>query len=121
MLGKADIAQQVAQRTGLPRVQATKVVDALADVVRSALARGEEVRITGFGSWRVSETKARKGRNPRTGEPIEIKAGRRVSFSPGSKLVESVRTGSAGDGATGRAAGRTSPARGSRGGRRGRR
>jgi DNA-binding protein HU-beta len=94
MLGKGDIAQQVAQQTGMRRSQAAKAVDAVIDVVQGAVAKGEQVRITGFGSFRVTETKARKGRNPRTGQAIDIKAGRRVSFSPGSKLVESVRTGS---------------------------
>ncbi len=95
-IGKGEIAQQVAERTGLPRTQATKAVDALVDVVQGALAQGDEVRIAGFGSWKVAETKARKGRNPRTGESIDIQAGRRVSFSAGSKLSDSIRGGADG-------------------------
>ena len=101
MLGKGEIAQQVAQRTKLPRTQAMRAVDAVIEVVQEAVARGDQVRIAGFGSFRVTDTKARKGRNPRTGEAIDIQAGRRVSFSPGSKLVDSVRGGATAGGATG--------------------
>src|SRR5687768_3073716 len=114
MIGKSEIAQQVAQRTGLPRSQATKAVDAVLQTLQGALSKGDEVRLTGFGSWRVSETKARKGRNPRTGAAIDIAAGKRVSFRPGSKLVESVR-GSGSGGGRGAAGGRGGAA-GGRGG-----
>ncbi len=99
MLGKGEIAQQVAQRTGMPRAQAARAVDALLESVQEAVSRGDQVRLSGFGSFKVTETKARQGRNPRTGEAIEIKAGKRVSFSPGSKLVDSVRGTSGGGGA----------------------
>jgi DNA-binding protein HU-beta len=98
MVGKGDLAQQVAQKTGMPRTQATKAVDALIESVQGAIAKREEVRITGFGSWRVTETKARKGRNPRTGAALQIKAGHRVSFRPGSKLSEAVKGGRAAGG-----------------------
>jgi DNA-binding protein HU-beta len=122
MIGKSDIAQQVAQRTGLPRSQATKAVDAMLQTLQGALSKGDEVRLTGFGSWRVSETKARKGRNPRTGAAIDIAAGKRVSFRPGSKLVDSVRGGGSTGGGRGAAGGRGGSAGGrggssSRGGR----
>lgn len=106
MVGKGDLAQQVAQRTGMPRTQATKAVDALIECVQGAISKGDEVRITGFGSWRVTETKARTGRNPRTGATLQIKAGRRVSFRPGSKLSEAVKgTGGGRQPARGRAGG----------------
>jgi DNA-binding protein HU-beta len=102
MVGKSEIAQQVAQRAGIPRTQAMKAVNALVDVVQESLAKNDSVSITGFGSWRVTETKARKGRNPRTGQSIEIKAGRRVSFRPGSGLSQSVRADGKGGGRGGR-------------------
>ena len=108
-IGKGEIAQQVAERTGLPRTQATKAVDALVDVVQGALAQGDEVRIAGFGSWKVAETKARMGRNPLTGESIDIQAGRRVSFSAGSKLSDSIRASGADDGSGG--GGQAAPAK----------
>jgi DNA-binding protein HU-beta len=93
MLGKGDITQQIAQRTGMPKAQAARALDAVLESVQAAVSKGEQVRLSGFGSFRVTETKARQGRNPRTGQAIQIKAGKRVSFSPGSKLVDSVRGG----------------------------
>jgi len=108
-LAKSDIAQKVAERTNLPKAQASRVVDAMLDVMQEELARGAEIRITGFGSWRVVETKARTGRNPRTGQPLPIAASKRVSFSPGARLTEVVRSGRVGGNATGQAA--SAPAR----------
>jgi DNA-binding protein HU-beta len=101
MLGKGEIAQQVAQKTGMPKAQAARAVDAVLESVQAAVSQGEQVRLSGFGSFKVTETKARQGRNPRTGQPIEIAAGKRVSFTPGSKLVDSVRGGGGGGGAAG--------------------
>ncbi len=124
MLGKGEIAQQVAQRTGMPKAQAARAVDAVLDCVQTAVSRGEPVRLSGFGSFKVTETKARQGRNPRTGQPIEIAAGKRVSFSPGSKLVESVRGGGksgGSSGSAGRGSSGSSRAGGSGGARSGRR
>jgi len=106
---KGDIAQQVAERTKMPKAQANRVVDAVLEVLQAELAAGNEIRITGFGSWRVVETKARTGRNPRTGQPLEIKAGKRVAFSPGARLSDVVRGGK--DGATGSASRAKAPAR----------
>ena len=96
MLGKGDITQQIAQRTGMPKAQAARALDAVLESVQAAVSKGEQVRLSGFGSFRVTDTKARQGRNPRTGQAIQIKAGKRVSFSPGSKLVDSVRGGGSG-------------------------
>ena len=117
MLGKSELTQRVAQRTGMPRAQAAKVVNAVVDTVQEALSSNESVSITGFGSWRVTETKARKGRNPRTGQPIDIAAGRRVSFRPGSGLSTSVRgSGGGARGAAGGARAGGGAAGGARGG-----
>jgi DNA-binding protein HU-beta len=113
-LAKSDIAQKVAERTNLPKAQATRVVDAMLDVLQEELARGAEIRITGFGSWRVVETKARTGRNPRTGQPLKIPASKRVSFSPGARLTEVVRTGRVNGRATSRADSASATKRGSR-------
>lgn len=91
VLGKGDLASNVAEQTGLNKSQANRALDATLDSISSALGRGDEVRLTGFGTFRVSETKARTGRNPRTGADIQIPAGRRPGFSPGSRLRESVQ------------------------------
>lgn len=95
VIGKQDLANQIAQETGLNKSQATRALDATLDAIQSALQQGDEVRLTGFGTFKVSETKARTGRNPRTGEPLNIAAGRRPSFTAGSRLRDSVQgTGS---------------------------
>jgi len=120
MLGKGEIAQQVAQKTGMPKAQAARAVDAVLESVQAAVSQGEQVRLSGFGSFKVTETKARQGRNPRTGQPIQIAAGKRVSFTPGSKLVDSVRGGGGSSGGGGGARGTSGGgARGGGGGRRG--
>lgn len=89
-LSKAEIAQQVAEQAGLNKAQAGRAVDAFLDCVKTALAQGEEVRLTGFGNFVVAETSARTGRNPRTKETIDIPAGKRPAFRPGSGLKSAV-------------------------------
>ncbi len=91
MIGKSEISQEVAKKTGLSGAKATQAVNAVLDTLTEAVQRGEEVRIMGFGSFKVTETKERRGRNPRTGEPITIPAGKRLSFAPGTRLVEATR------------------------------
>src|SRR5919199_5288903 len=93
MVGKSELTARVAQRTGMPKSQAAKAVNAVVESISEALAKKEGVSLTGFGSWRVTETKARQGRNPRTGQAINIPAGSRVSFRPGSTLSTGVRGG----------------------------
>lgn len=91
VIGKQHLANQVAQETGLNKSQANRALDATLTAISGALGKGDEVRLTGFGTFRVSNTKARTGRNPRTGTPINIAAGRRPGFTPGSRLRESVQ------------------------------
>ncbi|MGQ9674644.1 MAG: HU family DNA-binding protein [Chloroflexota bacterium] len=91
MLSKNDVAKQVAQRANLSQAKANQAVNAMLDSIAEALGRGEEVRISGFGSFRISERRERMGRHPRTGEPMKIEAARRPTFTPGSRLVGAVR------------------------------
>ncbi|MGH2442947.1 MAG: HU family DNA-binding protein [Chloroflexota bacterium] len=89
-MGKAELQQQVADQAGLNKAQAGRAVDAVLDSISEALAKGEEVRLTGFGNFVVTQTSARTGRNPRTKETIQIPAGQRPAFRPGSRLKAAV-------------------------------
>ena len=92
-IGKGELQEQVARDAGLNKAQAGRAVDAVLNAITGALEQGEEVRLTGFGNFRVTKTAARTGRNPRTGETINIKAGKRPAFSPGSRLKQAVSGG----------------------------
>lgn len=80
MPGKAEIVAQVADRTGMKKADVQRVIDETLHEIREAIGSGESVTLRGFGNFKVTEREARTGRNPRTGEPIEIPAGQRVSF-----------------------------------------
>jgi len=92
-IGKGELQEQVARDAGLNKAQAGRAVDAVLNAITGALQEGEEVRLTGFGNFRVTKTAARTGRNPRTGESINIAAGKRPAFSPGSRLKQAVSGG----------------------------
>ncbi len=88
---KADLAEAAYRRHGgIPRRQATEIVDCLFSAITRALADGERVLISGFGSFRVKPRKARMGRNPQTGDRLIIPAGKRITFRPSNLLVELV-------------------------------
>lgn len=90
-LTKTELSQRVAEEAGLNRAQASRAIDALLNSITQSLASGEEVRLTGFGTFRVAETKARTGHNPQTKETIEIAAGKRAAFKPGEALKSAVK------------------------------
>ncbi|RIA46253.1 DNA-binding protein HU-beta [Hephaestia caeni] len=85
-MNKKDLVAQVVQSTGLSREDASKAVDAVLESVTGALNRGEEVRLVGFGTFSVARRTARVGRNPRTGESIDVRPGRSVRFKAGKTL-----------------------------------
>ncbi len=74
----------------LSKAQITEVVDQAFSTIGEALKQGDEARFTGFGSFKVSRREASTGRNPRTGETIQIEASNRVKFTPGKELKEAV-------------------------------
>ena len=83
---KSDIAGRVADRIGLSQSVAGNAVDAVFEAVGEALAKGEEVRIGGFGTFSTKSRSARTRRNPRTGESLEIQASTAPAFKPGKAL-----------------------------------
>ncbi len=91
MANKADLIDGVATKSGLTKKDATAAVEALFEVVTETLAEGERVQVIGFGSFEVRERAARKGRNPQTGEEIEIPATKVPAFKAGKGLKDSVK------------------------------
>ncbi|HEY7953409.1 MAG TPA: HU family DNA-binding protein [Solirubrobacteraceae bacterium] len=83
---KNDLADKVAESTGLPASQARQALEAAIDAVSDELAAGGEVALAGFGKFSVSHRSARQGRNPATGETINIAASKAAKFSAASAL-----------------------------------
>jgi len=80
MAGKSALVEAVAERTGLSKADVGRVLDEALAEIRRAVDGGETVALRGFGTFRLSERAARKGRNPRTGEEIDIPASRSLAF-----------------------------------------
>ncbi|WP_019645386.1 HU family DNA-binding protein [Novispirillum itersonii] len=89
-MNKSDLVDAVAAESGLTKADAAKAVDAVFNAVTDALKKGDEVRLVGFGTFAVSERAARTGKNPRTGEPLEIAASKQPKFKPGKALKDAV-------------------------------
>lgn len=87
---KSDLIERLSTKAELTRPRAEELVDFLLNDVTEALKRGEKVNISGFGTFTVSTRKARTGRNPKTGEPIEIPASRSAKFKAGKTLKEAL-------------------------------
>jgi DNA-binding protein HU-beta len=88
---KIQFAAAVAEKAGLTNRQAEKAVNAAMDVVMEALANGEKVQLTGFGTFEVRERAARTGLNPLTKKTIKIPASKSPAFKAGSKLKDAVK------------------------------
>jgi DNA-binding protein HU-beta len=89
-VGRLELSRRVSQQTKLPQKQVSEVLEATIDTIREALQKGDEVRLVGFGSFKVRMSAARRGVNPRDRKPIEVPAKERVRFSPGKELSEAV-------------------------------
>jgi DNA-binding protein HU-beta len=88
---KSEFVDRVASRQSLSKKDAESAVDAVINGIQEALERGQEVSFTGFGKFHVAERGARQGRNPRTGESIQIAASRVPRFTAGAKLKQAVK------------------------------
>jgi DNA-binding protein HU-beta len=89
-MNKAQLVEQIAEKSELSRREAEQAVDAALQTIEEQLASGSEITLTGFGKFHVADRGARQGRNPQTGEPIQIKASRVPRFSAGAKLKQVV-------------------------------
>ncbi len=88
---KSEFVDRVASSQNLSKKEAESAVDAVIGGIQQALERGEEISFTGFGKFHVAERGAREGRNPRTGESIQIAASRVPRFTAGAKLKQAVK------------------------------
>ena len=89
-MNKQELISAVADGSGLSKADASKAVESVFDAVTGALKKGDEVRLVGFGTFSVSKRKASTGRNPRTGEPMKIKASTQPKFKAGKGLKDAV-------------------------------
>lgn len=90
-MNKEELVERAAARSGQRKAVVESVIEGVMAAVEEALGAGDDVRLAGFGTWRVREWKARVGRNPRTGVAVEVPGGPRVSFTPGKRLKDSVK------------------------------
>ena len=91
-LTKSDIVKNLNDEIGLNKREAKELVDSFFDNIKETLSQGHEVKLSGFGNFQLKNKSSRPGRNPRTGEDVEITARRVVTFKSGQKLKESVKT-----------------------------
>ncbi|MBA2870168.1 MULTISPECIES: HU family DNA-binding protein [Bacillales] len=90
-MNKTELINSVAEASGLSKKDATKAVDAVFESITEALKNGDKVQLIGFGNFEVRERAARKGRNPQTGEEMEIPASKVPAFKPGKALKDAVK------------------------------
>lgn len=89
-MNKRELVDAVAEKTGLTKSGAEEALDAVVTAISGALEGGDKVAVPGFGTFEVRERAARTGRNPQTGETMEIAASRSAAFKPASALKQSL-------------------------------
>ena len=89
-MNKTELIAAVSEKTGVSKKDCEKVISGMLDQVAEVLAQGDKVQIVGFGSFEVKERQARTGRNPRTGETVEIAASKATVFKAGKALKDTV-------------------------------
>src|SRR5207237_7814253 len=90
IVGRQELTRRIATEAKLTQKQAAQVLEATLATIREALQSGNEVRLVGFGSFKVRTSAARKGVNPRDRQPIQVPAKERVRFTPGKELADAV-------------------------------
>jgi len=89
-VNRNELVDAVSGKTDMRKSEASKAVDAVFDAIADALKDGDEVRLVGFGTFSVASRSASEGRNPRTGEKIQIAASKQAKFKPGKGLRDSL-------------------------------
>lgn len=89
-MSKQQLVEMIAEKAGLTKADASRALDATMESIQETLKKGEKVSLVGFGTFSTSKREAREGRNPRTGETVEIAARTAVTFKAGSKLKDAV-------------------------------
>jgi len=89
-VNKQELVNEVAKKADLPKTKAQEAVEAIFEVIKMSLKKGTEVRLVGFGTFTVAKRAATTGRNPRTGEKINIPASKQPKFKAGKELKEAV-------------------------------
>jgi len=92
VMTKNELIAVIAGKTQMTKTATANVIEATFDAITTTLRKGDDVKIMGFGNFRVVKRAAREGRDPRTGEPVSIKASRRPRFSAGKGLKEAVNS-----------------------------
>ncbi len=90
---KADLVERVAKEADMTKKDAEQLVEIIFDSIIASLNKGEKIELRGFGSFRVRQRNARKGRNPKTGDSVDIPAKRVAYFKPGKELKEVINDG----------------------------
>jgi integration host factor subunit alpha len=98
---KADIIESVYEKVGFSKKEAAEIVEMVFDTIKETLERGEKIKISGFGNFIVRDKKSRVGRNPQTGEEIEISARRVLTFRPSQVLKNALNGTVGGEGEVG--------------------
>ena len=89
---KADIVNQIQSKVGFSRQKTAEVVNDLFEIMKETLEKGEPIKISGFGSFEVRQKQSRRGRNPRTGDPIIIPKRKVLSFKPSQLLKKAINS-----------------------------
>jgi DNA-binding protein HU-beta len=89
-MNKTELVEAIAQDSGLSNADARKAVESFISTVQSTLTQGDEIALTGFGKFSVAARGARTGRNPQTGEEVQIKASKAPKFTAGAALKNAV-------------------------------
>ena len=89
-MNKTELIAAAAEQTGRTKKDTEKVINAALDAITAALVKGDKVQVSGFGIFEVKEREARTGRNPRTGEPMEIAASKNPAFKASKTLKDAI-------------------------------